>query len=478
MTVHMAGRIHGHAGANTIRVVDGRIDAIGSFDGSDGDRIDHGSRVILPGLADAHLHPFGLAAADGQVDLTAARSIADVLDRLATRMAATTGALVAIGLDDESLSEGRMPTADELDAVSADHPVLVYRHCSHVAAANRVALTLGGIGPDEPDPPGGRIVRSASGRITGVLEEQAIALVSTRMTPLLPAPDASTLQTALTALQRRGVVAVDAMVAVPGSMWCSGADEVAALAAVRTPMRIEAWVIADEPDSLRRAIDQLAEGSVRFAGWKGFADGSLGGRTAALRAPYADDPATSGMLVGHDLRQMAEVAATAGGRAAIHAIGDRAVDVALDVAEDLGPGTVRIEHASVADPDQVGRMAAAGVVASIQPSFVRSDGPWLQRRLGAKRMSWAYPFRTMAAAGVTMRAGSDAPIESPDPFVGIADATIDRTEGVDLDHAIDLYTATPLEIGMPATFVVAELDSSSVADTVVAEVWIEGGRVV
>lgn len=479
MSVHVARRIHGHPDADAISVIDGRIDRIGTADELPGDRVDHGTAVMLPGLADAHLHPFGMAAAGVQVDLADVRSIPEAVDRLAGRLASSPGALVAVGLDDELLTEGRLPTASDLDALG-ERPVLVYRHCSHVAVANHAALDLAGIGRHTADPTGGRIVRDASGRPIGILEESAIGLVSTPITKLVPAPDTASIETVLSGLLRRGIVEVNAMVAVPGSMWCSGADEVSALAAVSTPLTVTASVIADDPDSLRRAIDDLAGTAVRFVGWKGFADGSLGGRTAALREPYSDDPSTTGMIVGRDLLAMAEYSVANGGRASIHAIGDRATDEALDIAARLGPGTVRIEHASVADPDQVARMAETGAVASVQPSFARSDGPWLERRLGPVRAGWAYPFRTMLAAGVRVHAGSDAPIESPDPWIGMADAVMERSEGVDLDTAIDLYAAAPIAIGEPATFVIVAPDPRTVGPTAteVIEVWIEGRRVV
>jgi hypothetical protein len=206
---------------------------------------------------------------------------------------------------------------------------------------------------------------------------------------------------------------------------------------------------------------------IRFAGWKGFADGSLGGRTAALRAPYADDPSTSGMLLGSGLDTMTEAALELGGQAAIHAIGDKAVELALGLAEKHPPGLVRIEHASVADPDQIARMASSGAIASIQPSFATTDAPWLERRLGKGRSDWAYRFASMVASGVTVRGGSDAPIESSDPLIGIRDARARRTEALDHSQAVAIYAAHPLEVGGPATFTVC-------SDGAVDEVWMEG----
>jgi predicted amidohydrolase YtcJ len=254
------------------------------------------------------------------------------------------------------------------------------------------------------------------------------------------------------------------------------------IARVESPIAIDVYVIADTAASLRAAkhlLDRAAP-NIRFAGWKGFADGSLGGRTAALRSPYSDDASSSGLDLSAGLYEMADVAVDLGGKAAIHAIGDLALDRVLEIAERLGPGTVRVEHASVADQDQIARMVSAGVVASVQPSFATSDAPWVEQRLGTDRSAWAYAFRSMIAAGVELRGGSDAPIESPDPFVGIADACSPRQESLGLDEAISIYATTPLAVGAPATFVVCEDDPAEVpevASTGVRGVWIEGERI-
>ena len=486
MKVHRAARIHGHRGATDLRVEAGRIVGIGpAADTHDAQVIDHGNGVILPGLRDSHIHPLGLAAAASQVDLSEAETIPEVVERIRAR-AATMPAdrpIIATGVDDERLVERRLPTAADLDAAVSDRPVLAYRHCSHVASANSLALAAGGIHRITEDPAGGRVRRAPDGSPTGVLEEAAITPVATALGAASLPPDADALLAVLRGLQRRGVVAIDAMVSIGSSMWCVGGDEIAAIASVAedSPVTITVFVIADTPQQLRQAADLVRSAGpmIRFGGWKGFADGSLGARTAALRAPYADDPSTSGMLVGHRIREMAEVSIALGGLAAVHAIGDAAVDHALTIAEALDPGSVRIEHASIADTDQIGRMAAAGVTASVQPSFVPADAAWIGRRLGPHRRTWAYPFASMVAAGVTLRGGSDAPVESPDPFVGIRDACTPRFEALSPAQAVDIYSADRLEMGAPGTFIICEDDPlgvplEEIAAIGVREIWIEG----
>jgi len=488
VTVHVVDRVHGHAGAGAIRVEGGRIVEIGTTKTpSDAGTVVHRG-VMLPGLRDSHIHPLALAAAGSRLDVSHVSSIAELVSELRTRVDRTgpSTPIIATGLDDERLEEGRMPTAGELDVGVGDRPALVYRHCSHVATASSAALAAGGIGRNTEDPVGGRIRRNADGSVNGVLEESGIGAVASALTARLGAPDTATLVSILGGLRRRGIVAIDAMAGVAGSMWCVGGDEVDSLIALgrASPVAIDVYVICETADQLQSAATRLemAEGPIRFAGWKGFADGSLGGRTAALRSPYSDDDSTSGILVGDRLEAMAAAAVERGGGVAIHAIGDRAVDRCLEVAATLDAGSVRVEHASVADPDQVARMAELGVIASIQPSFATSDASWIERRLGSERAAWAYPFADMRTAGIEMRGGSDAPIESSDPFVGIGDACRPSDQALDPVSGIDLYAAHPLVVGSPATFLIcdhhpSEVDVDEISAISVREAWIEGRRV-
>lgn len=487
MTVHVVGSVHGHDGADAMRVEAGKIAEIGSAARMAGTRTDHGDSVALPGLKDSHIHPVGMAAAAGQLDLSDASSIDEAIERIVSHVAHSQPGtpIIATGLDDERLAEGRMPTASELDGAARDRPLLVYRACSHVAVANSVALAIGGLHGVSTDPPGGRVGRMADGSLSGRLEEAAIGMVSEPLGSRTQAPDGTSIAGVLQRMRRRGITAVDAMVGAGSSMWCAGADELETMLSLGSdaPVEVGVYVICETPEQLRKAAAalEMSGPSIHFAGWKGFADGSLGARTAALRAPYTDDPATSGYAVDANLVPMAEAAVAMGGNAAIHAIGDLGVERGLQVAERLGKDTVRIEHASVADPDQIARMAAAEVIASVQPSFVASDAPWIERRLGPERLGWAYPFASMRQAGVRMCGGSDAPIESADPFIGMRDACLPRGERLDASAAVDLYAATPLRVGAPATFVICDADparipTSDIADITVHEVWINGRR--
>lgn len=257
--------------------------------------------------------------------------------------------------------------------------------------------------------------------------------VSEALAPHIPPPSDQSILDALATLPELGLDSVTGMVSAGEAIWCGVRDELGTLCqlAPDLPIDIDVLVITQDPARLadaKRRID-ATDGRIRFHGWKDFADGSLGGHTAAMYEPYADRPDTRGTVRLHPERAriMAKTSLGMGGVAAIHAIGDRANDLVLDVFEDLvydgnDPRRLRIEHASILTDQAIERMAALGVTASIQPAFLASEENWLVKRLGDDRMSRAYPFRSLAEAGVPLLGGSDSPVELPDPEIGITAA--------------------------------------------------------
>lgn len=483
-TLYVADRVRTPAGilGDAIHVVDGSIAAVGRWrDLSVGDAaiVPMAGCTVLPGFRDAHLHPGGLAGQATGLDVSAAGSFADLRDLVRARAGRLPphSAVVATGFDDEQVAEGRMPTRTDLDAILTARPILIYRHCSHVASANSAALDRAGLEDIATDPPGGRLERSSSGRPTGVLLETAIGLVAGVLEPDIPGPTADQVSRTLNELVSAGITSIDAIVSAGRPMWCGGGNELETLveAAPSIELDVAVYVMASTPNELRGAAERIADAEgLTFGGWKGFADGSLGGHTALLRSAYADRPEQRGLDRWEPgvMPALAETSFELGGRAAIHAIGDAALEHVVTLAERLRvePGWVRAEHASVADPSLIQRMAAAGVVASVQPQFIESDGPWLEDRLGPERVRWAYPLASMQAAGVGLLGGSDAPIESPDPLAAYRCATTPSAfwndEVLGTAVALDLITADDLRIGQPANLAVVEGDIDS------------GGRVV
>lgn len=394
---------------------------------------------------DNHFHPFGYVSLVNGLELMSASTLEEVLSSVASRAETVPGPVIGQRLNDEGIKEGRLPTASDLDDAVPDRPVLLYRYCGHIAVANSKTLELAGVDADTPDPDGGSFDRDRGGAPNGILRETAVQSVSRALAHLIPPPSDASILGALATLPEMGLGSVTGIVSAGESIWCGITDEVETLCRLASdlPVDIEVLVITNDRARLAEAKRQIdaAEGRIRFHGWKDFVDGSLGGHTAAMYEPYADRPDTRGMIRFHPerARAMAKTTLDLGGVAAIHAIGDRANDLVLDVFEDLiydgaDPRRLRVEHASILTDPTVARMAALGVVASVQPAFLASEEDWLVKRLGPERMTRAYPFRSLAEAGVPLLGGSDSPVELPHPDVGI-NAAVER-HGINPDEAL------------------------------------------
>jgi predicted amidohydrolase YtcJ len=384
---------------------------------------------------DHHFHPLGYARLVNGLELYDAADIAGVLALVAAHAERAEGPVIGQRLNDEVLAERRLPTRLDIDDVVSDRPVLLYRYCGHVAIANSAALALSGIDADTADPAGGTIDRDTTGAPTGVLRETAVAIVSQALTPLVTPPDDRSVLSALAGLTAMGLGSITAIVAASDPLWCGVGDELETVCrlAEELPVEMVVFVSAANAGDLNAAAERItaAGGRIRFGGWKEWSDGSFGGHTAAMHEPYSDMPGETGTIrIDHaHAVSMGRTALSLGGSVAIHAIGDRANDLVLDIHEDLietgaDPSRLRIEHASLLTAAAVERMARLGVTASVQPAFLASEGAWLPRRLG-ERMDLVYPFRSLAEAGVTLLGGSDTPVESPDPSVGIT-AAVER----------------------------------------------------
>jgi predicted amidohydrolase YtcJ len=404
---------------------------------------------------DHHLHPFGYAALVNGLELMDAPDLDTVMRRVVDHGEKIEGPIVGQRLNDEGVKELRLPTAADIDDVVTDRPVLLYRYCGHIAIANSAALRIAGLDEATPDPEGGSFDRDATGAPNGILRETAVDSVSRALDPLIPPlPDLDVIS-ALARLRHMGIGSITGMISVSNAVWCSVDDEVETLARIGPdlPVDIDVLVIASTPEDLvaaKQRIDEAA-GPIRFVGYKDFSDGSLGGHTAAMYEPYADRPDTRGTeRYRHDhMVKMGKTSLGLGGSVAIHAIGDRANDLVLDVHEELidggaDPARLRVEHASILTDATIDRMARLGVTASVQPAFLASEATWLEKRLGADRMSRAYPFRSLLEAGVPLLGGSDSPVELPDPEIGIR-AAVDRhginpEESLSQEQAEELFT--------------------------------------
>jgi predicted amidohydrolase YtcJ len=386
-------------------------------------------RTVIPGLIDAHAHLMGLGLGLLTVDLSDTRTLGEAQAKIAAYAAANPERpwIVGRGWNQEVWGLGRFPTAAELDVAVADRPVWLERVDGHAGWANTAALTVAGVTAATADPAGGRIERLPGGRQpSGVFIDTARDLVESKVPPPRATDRDVALHRAQELLVRNGVTAVaDMGTSIEDWMTYRRAGD-----AGRLRVRIMAYA-ASVPELLliggTGPTQWLYDDRLRLNGLKIYLDGALGSRGARLKAAYADDPGNFGLerIDGTALRNNMSRAAMEGYQVAIHAIGDAANAEALNAIEELsadyaGDRRWRIEHAQHVDPADIPRFGQHGVIASMQPVHQTSDRLMAEARLGPNRLAGAYAWRAIKDAGAPLAFGSDAPVEAPDPFAGLA----------------------------------------------------------
>ena len=477
-------------------------------------RADGRGRFVIPGMIDAHGHVMGLGLSALTLDLSETRSLAEAQAKVAEFSAANPGRpwILGRGWNQELWGLGRFPTAAELDAVVSDRPVYLQRVDGHAGWANSAALRAAGITAATKDPVGGRIERGAGNAPAGVFVDAAEEL----MTRVIPAPNPEDRDLALMKAQELLLAnGVTAMADMGTSIedWQTfrrAGDE------GRLNFRIMSY--ADSIDNMvlmagGGPTPWLYDDKLRMNGIKLYLDGALGSRGAYLKAPYADAPDQRGLVLTDStkLRNLVSRATIDNFQIAMHAIGDAANAEALDVIAEIqdsykGERRWRIEHAQVVDPVDIPRFGQLNVIASMQPVHQTSDRVMAEARLGPNRLTGAYAWRSLADNGAVLAFGSDAPVERPEPFTGLA-AAISRTdasgqpfggwmpqEQVSRERALSAYTANAayagfaegrfgqLKKGERADFVIVDRDPlvsspDEIRATRVIETWVGGRKV-
>jgi len=397
-----------------------------------GEVVDLQGLYVLPGLTDCHIHFASFALGLRELDLGDAASLDEMLARVAERARGTPPDkwVVGRGWDQERWPERRFPTAADLDLVVPEWPVVLKAKSGHALATNSRALQLAGVSADTPDPSGGRIGRDAAGQPDGLLfEESAMELVAGLVPRPTPEETDDALRRAFPNAWRVGLTAihdVDGTRAFGAYQRLHARGELGLRVVKYLPARVLDCTLEV---GLRGS---LGDDWLRVGGIKAFADGALGPRTAAMLAPYEGEPDNVGVLtIDEDsLREMVYKAVAGGLPLAVHAIGDRANRLVLDVLGDVGGGLRhRIEHVQLIHPDDVSQLAALGVVASMQPIHATQDCEMADRYWG-ERCATAYAWRSLLDASTVLAFGSDCPVEDLNPFLGIhAAVTRQRVDG-------------------------------------------------
>ncbi|MGB6471427.1 MAG: amidohydrolase [Candidatus Acidiferrales bacterium] len=407
--------------------------------------VDLHGQFAMPGWNDAHVHLAGAGYTSLEIELLGVRSIGELQQRVRAHLADYSPGQWILGDDwDHTLwPEKKFPTRADLDVISSDHPIYLERVDGHVAVVNSLALKIAGITSATPDPPAGRIERDANGQPDGMLlEDAAMDLVYSRVPPYSQAQRLRAFTFALDDAARFGVTSVqDNSVQDDTAAGNYGWGNFQALQQLRKSgklkVRVSEWLPFTASLARLKEMRQLSGGGsnatdpgdpwLKTAMLKGFLDGSLGSRTAAMLAPYSDDPSTSGIprIAADVLTRMSIERDRAGFQIGFHAIGDRANREALDafaaVLAANGPRDRRdrVEHAQIVSPEDMPRFAALSVIPSMQPSHLLDDERWAADRLGPERAKGAYAWHTLQESGAHLAFGTDYSVEPIDPLRGL-----------------------------------------------------------
>jgi predicted amidohydrolase YtcJ len=481
--------------AEAIALRDGRVVAVGALDdvitaaGPGARRVDVEGRAIIPGLIDSHIHFLSYARGLSRIDLDGVRSKDEALAAVAAKAQEVGPArwILGGGWNNNLWSPPDFPTRHDLDRVAPQNPVLLDRKDMHSAWLNSLALQRAGVTRDTPDPPGASIGREESGEPDGMLYESATGLAH-RAVDEPPEDPVEAMRRAMKVLAGMGVT---------GFHDCEGPEAFAALQTLDASAELTVRAVILLPYyGLAEAIklglrtgfgsERLRVGPVKI-----FSDGSLGSMTAEMLEPFEGQPDNRGIgtIPQSELEGAIVGAAAAGIPSAIHAIGDAANRRVLDAFERAreqekptsgGALRHRIEHAQILHPDDIPRFARLGVAASMQPLHATSDMHAADRLWGS-RSRYSYAWRSLLDAGALVAFGSDAPVETPNPFAGIHAAVTrqdadDQPDGgwypqerVSVEEAVRAYTAWAVQSSPYLPGVTGTLAPGAQADLLVLD---------
>jgi predicted amidohydrolase YtcJ len=473
-------------------------------------RIDGRGKFVLPGLVDAHAHLASQGYLAVSLDVTGLKSLDETLAKISAYGKENPAAafITGRGWTQVLWPDKKFPTAADIDSVLADRPVWLHRIDGHAGWANSKMLALAGIDDDTPDPVGGKIMRDSNGKATGVIVDLAMDLLDAKV----PSPNkgdirkayleavASLVPLGITGMHDAGISITEAEVLI------SMADN------NELDMRVYAMIsdTGANLDAMGKPLKAYGRERLDIQAVKIYADGALGSRGAAMIEPYADDAENRGLpfITEQQLTGYVRKANDMGFQVGIHAIGDLGNRMSLNAFDAVQGGKPsplrnRIEHSQIIALDDIPRFAELGVIASMQPIHATSDMNMAEDRIGPDRIQGGYAWRRLLDTGAVIAAGSDFPVELPNPFLGLY-AAVTRQDGGGLPsggwypdqalsraealHAFTLAAAFAahqedrlgsLEAGKWADFIVVDRDyfqipASEIDDIRVSQTWVGG----
>lgn len=463
--------------------------------------------TMIPGFVDSHLHLIGHGERLIRLDLSMFQSKEEVLREVENYSKKVEQGEWIIGEGwNEFLWETPEPILKhDLDEIVPNHPLILKRVCRHVLVANSLALQMASIGEATICPPGGVIGKDHDGNLNGLLKDQAQGLLYAKLPRVTDKYLESALRAAILDAHRLGLTGVH----TEDLNYYGGFNQT--LRAFRKVIEEEGYHLRTHllihHEVMREFEEQegyFLQGSewIEFGAIKIFSDGSLGGRTALLSHPYADDPTTNGVAIfsQNELDEIVRSARNINMPVAIHAIGDLAFDMSLTAIERnplVGRGRDRLIHAEILREDLIERARVLPLILDIQPGFVSSDFPWVFDRVGMKNMKYNFAWKTLLDRGLPCAGGSDAPIEPLDPLLGIHSA-VNRTNREDPNktvyipeevlstyEAVCLYTKGSayaachektqgmIEVGFLADFTILDQDIFQINKEAISDIQIE-----
>ena len=429
----------------SLGVKDGKITFLGADDEakniSSKELIDLKGKMMIPGMADAHLHLYAYCQNLTFVDLSKVHNINEMINLMKEKVKNVKKGdwVKGVNFDQSKWKENRFPTLEEMDSISKDNPVIIKRCCLHAVVANSKALEMAGIGKNYQAGTGGIVELDKDGMPNGILREQSTKVFD----DILPDPlkdievQKRIMQDVLNDMSSKGITTIHTYAA---KIWQYNEDiNIYKNFEKEGKLPLRVTVCIDElfePEILTKEKLNNPYRKVQLGAYKIFSDGSMGSRSAALKKPYSDDPENSGFMLftQEELNNKILTGYEHGLQPAIHAIGDRALDMTLSAIEYTLKITkekgmtdeeqknrlpFRIIHVQMIDDDLLERMKKLPLVLDIQPIFLCTDLHWIEDRIGKERLKGSFALKTMEKAGLIQTGGSDCPVETYEPLKGI-----------------------------------------------------------